>query len=205
MALITCPHCGSKKISDYQSVCPKCGKPLSNFDNQTSAPKTHYENPEGNTARLRDETDKNRLRNERLNAAKRSLLPELKKELAEIDRIPFPDKPSFFYALFNKGDGARISIYFFFALVVLAAGFYFVFKPIFIICALAALGFGIFTVVTAIIDYSKKLNDYYYITDDFDFYKEDLKNQVRKKYNKQAENMAVHNSPEEPDFISNWS
>ena len=205
MALITCPHCGSKKISDYQSVCPKCGKPLSNFDNQTSVQNTDSENTEGNTARLRDEADKNRLRNERLIAAKRSLLPELRKELAEIDRIPFPDKPSFLYALFNKGNGARISIYIFLAFVVLSAVFYFVFKPIFVLFALAALGFGIFTVVTAIIDYSKKLNDYYYITDDFDFYKEDLKNQVRKKYNKKAENIAIHNSPEKPDFISNWS
>lgn len=206
MALITCPHCGSKNISDYQSVCPKCGESLSNFDDRTLAHNYQAEKNERNAARLRDEADKNRLRNKRLVAAKRRLLPELKKELDKIDRITIPQKPSFLYALlFNKGSGARISICLFFAAIVLTAVLFFVYKPVFFISLIITFGVGVFSIVTAIKDYRKELTEYYYITDDFDFYKEDLKNQVRKKYNKKAENIAIHNSTKEPDFISNWS
>ena len=205
MALITCPHCGSRNISDYQSICPNCGESLSNFIDYKNANSFQAEKNERNAARLRDEADKNRLRNERLNAAKRSLLPALKKELAEIDGMSIPDKPRFLHALFDKGGGARISIYLFFAFIVVTAFLVSVSKPIFIFSSAAALGLGIFTLITAIKDYRRKLDEYYYITDDFDYYKEELKNQVRKKYNEKAENMAVHNSPDKPDFISNWS
>ena len=207
MALITCPHCGSRNISDYQSNCPKCGKSLSNFDdrNTNTAKKDHTEPTERNAARLRDEAEKNRLRNEKLNEAKRSLLPELRKELDEIDRMPIPNKPGFIHVLFNKGSGARISIYLFFALIVETALMFFVDKSIFSVSGLSAFAVGVFCLITAINDYSIRLSDYYYITDDFDYYKEELKNQVRKEYNEKAENIAVHNSSEKPDCISNWT
>lgn len=205
MALITCPYCGHKNISDYNDCCPECGKTLSSTEDYIKIKKIQAEKNERNAARLRDEADKNRQRNERLINAKRRLLPELKKKLAEIDTIPYPKKPKFLYALFNKGDGARISIYIFFFLLILSIVLLFVYRPLFVVCVILTVVEGIYVIVTAVISHIQNLNEYYYITDDFDYYKEELKNQIRKQYNKKANNMAVHNSIEEPEFISNWS
>ncbi|MBQ7504577.1 MAG: hypothetical protein IJT79_04595 [Ruminococcus sp.] len=178
---------------------------MSSTEDYIKIKKIQAEKNERNAARLRDEADKNRQRNERLINAKRRLLPELKKKLAEIDTIPYPKKPKFLYALFNKGDGARISIYIFFFLLILSIVLLFVYRPLFVVCVILTVVEGIYVIVTAVISHIQNLNEYYYITDDFDYYKEELKNQIRKQYNKKANNMAVHNSIEEPEFISNWS
>lgn len=206
MALITCPHCGSKNISDYKTLCPVCGVPLSNFDDHSMAQKYQDEKNERKSARLKIEADKTRLRTERLAKARQSLTPALNKELDEIDNLQIPDKPRFIYALINKGGDVRISIFLFLMLLVVTLCFFFfssylLFTLFLILTAISA----VYLIFTAYFEYKKELKKYYAVTEDFDGYKENLKNRVRKKYDREAENLAVYNSKDEPDIITNWS
>lgn len=202
MALITCPHCKSKNISDYKTLCPVCGSPLSNFDDRAMAEKFQAEKNKRNSARLKAEAEKQQARNERLKTAKKSLMPKLKKELDEIDIIPFPDKPRFIYAVVNKG-GLRISL--FLLLVLLTAVFYFFNPVLFVLFLIASSVVLCYILIEAYLKYQRKLSDYYQIADDFDGYKEKLRNKIIDKYDKEAINIAVFNSEDEPDIISQWS
>lgn len=206
MALITCPNCGSKNISDYKTLCPVCGLPLSNFDDHSLAQKYQDEKNERKSARLKIEADKTRLRTERLNKAKQSLMPELKKELDEIDNLKVPDKPRFIYALINKGGDVRISVFLFLILLVVTVCLLF-FSSYLIFAVFLALTVisASYLIITAYFEHQKELEKYYAVVDDFNGYKENLKNRVRKKYDKEAENLAVYNSKDEPDIITNWS
>lgn len=195
MALITCPHCGRRNVSDYQSVCPACGEPLS-FMTENGEP-VRPRRAEIKT----NKEEKNRLRNERLDEAKRALLPELRRELNRIDAMTVPDKPSFFKELGRKTAPLLLLL----LSAVLTAVVFFLLRPWLVVCLILTLCVLCYAVFTAFRSYRKELGEYYEITDDFDDYKEGLKDEVREKYLKLAENMAIHNSKETPSFISNWS
>ena len=193
MALITCPNCGSKNISDYKTLCPVCGVPLSNFDDHSLAQKYQDEKNERKSVRLKIEADKTRQKTERLNKAKQSLMPELKKELDEIDNLQIPDKPRFIYALINKGFDVRISIFLFLILLVVTLClFLFSSYLMFAIFLVLTIITAVYLIVSAYFEHQKELEKFYAVVDDFDGYKENLKKTVRKKYDKEAQNLTVY-------------
>ena len=102
-------------------------------------------------------------------------MPELKKELDEIDNLKVPDKPRFIYALINKGSDVRISVFLFLILIVVTSClFFFSSYLMFAIFLALTIITALYLTVSAYFEYQKELKKYYAVVDDFDGYKENL-------------------------------
>lgn len=92
MALIKCPECG-KEISDSADVCPNCGFSI----------KSYIQTMEAEQAEIKLKQKFEQLKE----FQKAQLQPELKKELADVDKEQLPSRPVFKDVFFdNKGNMA---------------------------------------------------------------------------------------------------
>lgn len=92
MALIKCPECG-KEISDSADVCPNCGFSI----------KSYIQTMEAEQSEIKLKQKFEQLKE----FQKAQLQPELKKELADVDKEQLPSKPVFKDVFFdNKGNMA---------------------------------------------------------------------------------------------------
>ncbi len=197
MALISCPECGRKNISDTAEQCPECGY----------AVKEHF---------LREERKKRIAEEEwrmgeKISAENERLEPELNRKLAEIDRLcprSKPEEPKKAKHLFYYNDKISmfswmliIAVIMFLLCLVTQSGFF-----IFLLAVLIVAGIP-FSIYITYLDwdimyncYKNEYADWEKQTNDWEGYKKQRKDAIRKEYREIASNMAMYGTRETPSL-----
>lgn len=195
MALIKCPECGRKNISDTAEQCPECGY----------AVKEHFLREE----RKKQIAEEERRMIEKISAENERLEPELNMKLAEIDRLcprSKPEEPKKAKHLFYYNN--KISM---FSLALIIAPIMFLlclvtklYIFIFLFAVLIVLGIP-FSIYLTYIEwndmysyYKKEYADWEKQTNDWEGYKKQRKDAIRKEYREIASNMAKYGTREKP-------
>lgn len=184
MALVNCPECGRENISDTAEQCPECGY----------AVKKHYEREK----RLELIEEERKQLEERKQEEIKKLQPELNRKLKEIDSLPYPEKPSVFNSIFG-GDSGWLSY-----VTIIALFFSFLFGFVVVESGLFRVAFVLLLIWTPFWlflcrdDYKTKESFYQNKISDWEKYKENQKESIKKKYESYADNLAQYGSRERP-------
>ena len=187
MALITCPECHRSEVSDSAEQCPNCGYAI----------KEHFLREK----RKREYAEEKRMLPKKIQQEEQRLQPELEKELADIDKLPYPEKPSFFKILFRDKGGDKITfiLLFSFALACMIPSVSLLFCSVVVVVLLISVPLILFS---AIVDYNAAVRSYKIKTADWENYKELKKEEINNKYKSYAENIVLYGSKTGPELTT---
>lgn len=97
MALVNCPECGKENVSDSAVSCPDCGYAI----------KSYYDKLKQNEILKEQEAQLE----EKVKAEAEKLKTELDRKICEVEKMPYPEKPTFIQELFHSKGGGNGLIY----------------------------------------------------------------------------------------------
>lgn len=184
MALITCPECHALNISDTAEQCPKCGYAI----------KEHFIREK----RRMEYQEREARQREKVYEEEQKLKPELEQKLAEIDELPYPQKPTFLKTLFyDEGGGSSLTFMLFGSLIITFLLSFSSSLFAFLCAVILVLGVPFFLFIV-ICDYKAAVRRYEIQTKNWDKYKEEIKDKIRSEYKDYARNLALYGSREAP-------